>query len=75
MLGKDMLCAPVLEEGKTERKVRIPDGEWRDVNGKLYQPGTYRISAPLGTIPVFFREGSDIPDLDKICRLMKGEMR
>ena len=30
MLGPDLLAAPVLEEGASERDVLLPPGEWRD---------------------------------------------
>lgn len=59
LLGRDMLIAPVIEEGKTSREVYLPEDEWQDYwNGETYKGGHYLIEAPLGRIPVFVRTGN-----------------
>ena len=65
LLGEDLLCAPVLEEGATTRKLRLPSGSWQHLwSGALYEvPGTdqvgeVEIGAPPGMPPAFARSGS-----------------
>lgn len=63
MFGPDVLVAPVLHAGQTERPVWLPAGQsWRDAHtGHICQGGqTITAQAPLRVIPVFIREGSDI---------------
>jgi alpha-D-xyloside xylohydrolase len=56
MFGPNLLVAPVLYEGQTERNVYFPkDSIWIDVyNHKQYDGGT-KVCMPitLGSIPVF----------------------
>lgn len=64
LLGDDLLVAPVMEAGVVERDVYLPKGaSWRDaLTGKLYEGGqTVTAPAPLDVIPVFVRDGKDIP--------------
>ena len=62
--GRDMLVAPVLTQGATEREVIFPDGLWVDYNNptKLYHGGdTITYPAPLEVLPLFVRAGAFIP--------------
>jgi alpha-glucosidase len=65
MLGPDILVAPVLEEGASDRSVYLPDhsGGWFDFHdGRRFDPGqTIRSMAPLGRLPVFVRAGAMVP--------------
>lgn len=65
MFGKELLIAPVLDEGKTKLDVYLPDKNqvWIDFwNNKTYRGGqTINYEAPLEKIPVFVRSGSIIP--------------
>ncbi|MCB8822037.1 glycoside hydrolase family 31 protein [Microvirga rosea] len=65
MLGPDILVAPVLEEGATNRKVYLPEhsGGWFDFHdGRQFEGGrTITIEAPLGRLPIFVRCGAMIP--------------
>ncbi len=60
MLGPDLLAAPVLEEGATEREVWLPDGCWQlhgegdELDGRT----TVRVDAPLDVLPWFTRCGT-----------------
>lgn len=54
--GQDIVVAPVLEKGARTRIVRLPAGNWRGADGKLYSGGTVEISAPLDFLPVFHKE-------------------
>ncbi|WP_396657948.1 TIM-barrel domain-containing protein [Microbacterium sp.] len=60
LLGDDILVAPVLEAGATERTVHLPEGEWTDAwTGDLHTGGTtIAAPAPLERIPVYLRGGA-----------------
>lgn len=65
--GRDVLVAPVLEQGARERKVVFPEGLWADYRdpSKLYRGGdTITYAAPLDVLPLFVRAGSFIPLAD-----------
>lgn len=65
MLGPDLLVAPVLEEGETQRELYLPlhPGGWYDWHdGKHFEGGrTVRVDAPLGRLPLFARAGALVP--------------
>lgn len=63
MFGPELLVAPVMEKGVTERKVYLPFGvTWVDTySGKEYEGGQEVIApAPLDVIPVFKRKDSEL---------------
>jgi alpha-D-xyloside xylohydrolase len=63
LLGDDLLIAPVVVEGATERRVYLPAGaRWLDAWTGDPVPGGQWItaSAPLERIPVYLREGGAI---------------
>jgi oligosaccharide 4-alpha-D-glucosyltransferase len=62
MWGENILVAPVLQKGITERKVYLPKGKWQDITNKTIEGGKW-ITVPLRMefIPIFVREGSFIP--------------
>ena len=62
MLGRDLLLAPVLQEGQREREIYLPKGEWFDFwTGRRYEGGpsglVARIRVTLESIPIFVRGG------------------
>jgi alpha-D-xyloside xylohydrolase len=64
MFGPDILVAPVLHEGERSRSVYLPSGAvWRDpYSGRTFEGGKRLIAdAPLKRIPLFLRDGADIP--------------
>ena len=63
MFGNDLLIAPVLSEGATEREVTLPGGMWYDYwSGEKMNGGRrVTVAAPLSRIPIFIRGGSAIP--------------
>ncbi|MBQ8160185.1 MAG: family 31 glucosidase [Clostridia bacterium] len=64
LFGPDLLVAPVMEPGVSERQVYLPRGAtWRDAfTGKTYPGGqTVTVPAPLSVIPVLMRDGKDYP--------------
>lgn len=64
MFGKELIVAPVMEQGAVSKKVYLPEGEWFDFNHpqKSYH-GKQWIDFPvsLETTPVFVRRGAVIP--------------
>ncbi len=63
--GRDVMIAPVLTKGTSERTIVFPEGStWVDVNNptKKYKGGTSTTyPTPLNILPVFVRAGSFIP--------------
>ncbi len=54
LLGEEVLVAPVIEQGKSEREVILPEGQWFYLGNEEYKGGvTVTVSAPLGTLPYF----------------------
>lgn len=65
--GRDILVAPVLTQGSTQREVIFPEGLWVDYNNptRMYHGGdTISYPAPLDVLPLFVRAGSFIPQAD-----------
>ena len=62
MFGEDILFAPIVNQGQTEREVYLPKGKWIDVNSKEVVDGEKWITctADLDTFIAFVKEGSDI---------------
>jgi alpha-D-xyloside xylohydrolase len=64
LLGPDLLVAPVVEAGATSREVYLPAGAtWTDAwTGHSFSGGaTYECAAPLERIPLFLRDGAQLP--------------
>ena len=60
LFGPDLLVAPVMEPGVSQRQVYLPAGcRWTDAyTGQVYEGGqTVTVPAPRDVIPVFIREG------------------
>lgn len=54
MLGENILVAPLLEKGKTGRKVVLPEGKWKSDTGEIYKGGkTIDIAVKLDRLPYF----------------------
>jgi alpha-glucosidase len=63
LFGRDILVAPVLDEGAVERTVYLPAGEWFNfwTDESLSGPRSLKVDADLDTIPLFIRHGAIIP--------------
>jgi alpha-D-xyloside xylohydrolase len=64
LFGPDLLVAPVMEPGATQRPVYLPAGaRWTDAwSGAAYDGGqTITAAAPLETIPLFLRGDAKLP--------------
>lgn len=62
MFGPDLLVAPVMEPGATQRFIYLPKGtKWKDAyTKKVYEGGQcVTVPAPLDIIPVMMREGKE----------------
>lgn len=71
LYGADMLVAPVWEASKDARSVYLPqDDRWVHVwTGECFEGGAeVQIAAPLGSPPVFYREGCKDEQLFKGLR-------
>ena len=56
MLGQNILVAPVVTKGTTERPVTFPQGQWQDAQGHVYAGRqTVTLPAPLDTLLWFRR--------------------
>jgi alpha-glucosidase (family GH31 glycosyl hydrolase) len=57
LVGADLLAAPVVEEGKTQREVWLPAGCWRahGAGADLTGGAAITVDAPLGELPWFQR--------------------
>ena len=61
LLGRDILVAPVVEEGAESRTLYLPEDNWVHLwSGDAYAGGEITVPAPIGQPPVFYRAGSDI---------------
>ncbi|MCR5596185.1 MAG: alpha-glucosidase [Lachnospiraceae bacterium] len=70
LLGEDILVAPILKEGATERPVKLPEGRWVHLfTGREYGKGTFEIGSPIGEPPVFIRKGS--PVFEELMSIIK----
>jgi hypothetical protein len=64
MFGPNLLVAPVLTAGASNRNVYLPAGSWLDYNTRsnwFTGPATLSVYAPTSAIPLFVREGAIIP--------------
>ena len=62
MFGEDILFAPIMECGQTEREVYLPEGRWVSViDGKVYEgKQTITVHAELDRYIAFVKEGSEV---------------
>ncbi len=64
LYGADLMVAPVIEENAVARKVYLPADDWVHVwSGKRFGSGWHKVDAPIGSPPVFWREGSEYASL------------
>lgn len=64
LYGAEILVAPVVTAGATDRMVYLPAGRWMNYGDKhtVYEgKAAITATAPLGIIPLFVREGAIIP--------------
>lgn len=63
MIGPSLLAAPVVEQGKRQRMVYLPEGEWTDYwTGEKVAGGKHLVAeVPLAHCPLYLRDHSMIP--------------
>ena len=64
LFGPDLLVAPVWKVGERQRTVYLPRGRWRsywDRSQKFRGRRSVTVDVPLDTIPVFVRDGAEVP--------------
>ena len=61
--GRDILVAPVVEQGATSRKVYLPPGGWYDfwTNARLEGGSEFERPVDLATVPLYVRAGTILP--------------
>ncbi len=61
--GRDLLVAPVVEEGATARRLYLPPGRWHDLWSGVVEAGGRWVEVPalLEAIPVYVRAGAILP--------------
>jgi alpha-glucosidase (family GH31 glycosyl hydrolase) len=63
LYGRDLLVAPVVVQGATERRIYLPRGRWHDFwDGEMLEGGR-EIVCPvdLATLPLYVRAGAVLP--------------
>lgn len=59
--GEDILFAPIVNKGQTEKEVYIPDGEWvLTKDGKTYTKGWHTVHAEIHEFIAFVKKGSEV---------------
>jgi len=59
--GEDIIFAPIVKQGQTERDVYLPEGEWVLLKDKkTYTKGTYSVSAKLEEFIAFVRKDAKV---------------
>jgi alpha-glucosidase (family GH31 glycosyl hydrolase) len=63
MFGENLLVAPIITEGTTNKNIYLPKGEWIDFFYGGQRPGGRTISyyADVDSIPLFVKSGSILP--------------
>ncbi|MDM8923336.1 alpha-glucosidase [Escherichia coli] len=60
LLGRDILVAPVHEEGRSDWTLYLPEDNWVHVwTGEAFRGGEVTVNAPIGKPPVFYRADSE----------------
>ena len=78
MFGPAFLVAPVVEQGRTRRRVYLPAGTaWIDYWSHERHAGGQTIvaAAPIDTIPLFVREGAIVPHGEDIQHTRQKQVR
>jgi alpha-glucosidase len=66
LFGKELLVAPVMEQGAVYKKIYLPEGEWIDFNqaqNSFHGKQWIEYPVTLETTPVFVKQGSVIPTM------------
>lgn len=61
LVGPNVLVAPVVAAGATEREVVLPPGSWWGLDGDGPHEGRLTVPVTMATVPVFVRAGVALP--------------
>ncbi len=63
MFGENLLVAPIVSSGQTNKTIYLPEGEWFDIIYGGLKPGGRNITyyADVNSMPVFAKNGAIIP--------------
>lgn len=69
--GDELLIAPVIGQGATERKIYLPEGNWYEWSSSTITGGSKWITVPvdISNIPVYVKAGSFIPAVDSLMNM------
>lgn len=60
LFGRDILVAPIYNQGQTKQSLYLPNDEWVHVwTGENYTGGWVTVDTPIGKPAVFYRQQSD----------------
>ena len=62
--GRDVMVAPVMQQGALSREISFPEGTWVDINHperRFEGHTTVNYAAPIEVLPLFARAGAFIP--------------
>lgn len=63
MFGEDILFAPVVNRGQTEKEVYLPEGEWILTKTKeTFEGGWHTVNAQINEFVAFVRKGAPVID-------------
>ena len=61
MFGDDIIFAPIVNRGQTEKEVYLPAGEWvLTKTGETYNSGRHTVTADVDEFIAFVRKGADV---------------
>ena len=61
MFGDDILFAPIVHKGQTQKEVYLPEGRWVLTKDKtVYEKGTHTVRAEIDEMVVFVKEGAEV---------------
>lgn len=74
MFGRDLLVAPVIDQGMTECRLYLPDDDWVHIfSGQQYTGHEWvTVPAPVGTPTAFHRKSSTFAALFESLRFSDG---
>lgn len=69
LLGRDLLVAPIFEQGKESRMVYLPEDSWIHIwTGEEYKGGEVEIKAPIGQPVVFYKKNCKYTEVFEALR-------
>ncbi|KEY58598.1 alpha-xylosidase [Serratia sp. DD3] len=64
LFGRDLMVAPVYNQGETVKEIYLPEDEWVHIwTGETFTGGWIKVDAPIGQPPVFFRKQAQDAEL------------